>query len=188
MSITAMINESIEAKKSLLAQEKQIEEAIFLITSCLKKGNKILICGNGGSAADAQHIAAELVGRYKRERKGFPAIALTTDSSILTALSNDYDYGTVFERQVEALGQKGDILIGLSTSGNSGNVLNAFEEAEKIGVITISMTGNEGGKLKGISTLNINVRSKNTPRIQECHMLIYHIICERVEDILAGSD
>lgn len=179
--IKEMMKESIETKEAFLKEAEQISKAIDVMIQCYKNGNKILICGNGGSAADAQHIAAELVGRYKLERKGLPAIALTTDSSILTAWSNDYGFESVFERQVEALGKEGDVLIGLSTSGNSPNVVKAFEKARKMNLKTISLTGNEGGKLKPLSDININVSSKNTPRIQECHLLAYHIICEEVE-------
>ncbi len=180
-NIKDMIKESIECKEDFLKESANIKEAAKKIVECFKNKNKVLICGNGGSAADAQHIAGELVGRYKLERKGLPAIALTTDTSIMTAWSNDYSYETVFERQVEALATKGDILIGLSTSGNSGNIIKAFEKGKEIGTINISLTGKEGGKIKPLSDININVDSDNTPRIQECHMLAYHIICELVE-------
>jgi D-sedoheptulose 7-phosphate isomerase len=179
--IKESIKESIQAKDIFLGETENIAKAVEEIVKALKSGNKLLICGNGGSAADAQHIAAELVGRYKLERRGLPAIALTTDTSILTAWSNDYSFDTLFERQVEALAKKGDVLLGISTSGNSSNVLKAFEKGKEIGTINISLTGREGGKLKQISDVNINSPSENTPRIQECHVLAYHIICELVE-------
>jgi len=179
--IKEMIQESIEAKVSLLEQAENIKEVSSKIIERLKAGNKLLVFGNGGSAADAQHIAAELVGRYKLERKGLPVISLTTDSSILTAWANDYEFSTIFSRQVEALANKGDVLLGISTSGNSENIINAFSNGKEIGTINISLTGKDGGKLKSISDLNINSDSKNTPRVQECHVLAYHIICELVE-------
>ncbi|MBS3135487.1 D-sedoheptulose 7-phosphate isomerase [Candidatus Woesearchaeota archaeon] len=179
-----MIDESIEAKRHLYNESGSIKKAVEAIKHCFRSGNKVLIFGNGGSAADSQHMAAEFVGRYKKERKGLPAIALTTDSSILTAWSNDYTYETIFERQVESLAKKGDVLIGLSTSGNSKNVIKAMEKGKELGTINISLTGKKGGKLKETSDININVESDNTPRIQECHLLAYHIICELVEEDL----
>jgi len=158
------------------------------ITECLERGNKILICGNGGSAADSQHFAAELVGRFKLERKGLPAIALTTDTSILTAIGNDYGFDQIFERQVEALGKEGDILVGISTSGNSENVIRAVKKAKEIGIYTIGLLGKSGGKLKDLVDLSLVVPSNNTPRIQECHVLIYHIVCEEVEKRLLNDN
>ncbi len=180
--IKQMIEESVKLKQDLTGQTETIKKSADTIVSCFRKGNKVLIFGNGGSAADAQHIAAEFVGRYKLERKGLPAIALTTDSSGLTAISNDYGYESVFSRQVEALAKKGDVLIGLSTTGNSKNVVNAFATGKEIGTINISFTGRDGGELKKHSSLNLNVPSQNTARIQEGHMLIYHIICELAEE------
>lgn len=179
--IKNMINESIECKKKFLNQAENIKNAAEKIIECLRNENKVLVFGNGGSAADAQHIAAELVGRYKLERKGLAVIALTTDTSILTAWSNDYDYSGIFERQVEALAKEGDVLIGISTSGNSENVVKALKKGKEIGTVNISLTGKDGGKIKEISDLNINSGSRNTPRVQECHVLAYHIICELVE-------
>jgi len=179
--IEKIIKENISCKNEFLSQIGNIKKVSEKIIECFKKGNKVLIFGNGGSAADAQHIAGELVGRFKLERKALPAIALTTDTSILTAWSNDYDFSSVFERQVEALAKKGDVLIGLSTSGNSKNVVKALEKGKEIGTINISLTGGDGGKIKQAGDININVNSKITPRIQECHMLAYHIICELVE-------
>jgi len=159
-----------------------ILEASILAVETLKKGNKILLCGNGGSAADAQHIAAELTGRYKTERMALPAIALTTDTSALTAIGNDYGYDIVFSRQVEALAQPGDLVIGISTSGNSQNVLNAFESAKKKGCATMALSGRDGGKMKVVADVNIIVPSDNTPRIQEMHILIGHTLCQAIDD------
>jgi D-sedoheptulose 7-phosphate isomerase len=153
------------------------------LISGFQRGNKVLICGNGGSAADAQHISAELVGRFVKERKPLPCIALTTDTSALTAIGNDYDFDAIFERQVEALVNKNDIVIGISTSGNSKNVIKAIEMAKSMGCITIALTGNNGGILKGSAKFNINVPSKITARIQEGHIFIGHVICEIIDDI-----
>jgi len=161
--------------------EDNLKRSIEIITNALKNGSKILICGNGGSAADAQHFAAEIVGRFKLERNGFPAIALTTDTSILTAIGNDYGFDNIFKRQVEALGKEGDVLVGISTSGNSENVIMAVEQAKKMGIYTIGLLGKSGGILKDIVDLSLVVPSDNTPRIQECHLTMYHIICEEVE-------
>ena len=180
--VQQLIGESLFVKTEFAREGKHIEEVANEIIRCINRGNKVLIFGNGGSAADAQHIAGELVGKFKHERKALPVIALTTDTSILTAWSNDYEFEDVFARQVEALAKKGDILVGLSTSGKSENVINAFYKGIDIGTINISLTGNNGGELITISDLNINCASNNTPRIQECHMLAYHIICELVEE------
>ena len=179
--IKNLIRESIEAKNNFLNQAGNIQKAANEIIKCLKNWNKVLLFGNGGSAADAQHIAGEFIGRFKLERKALPAIALTTDTSVLTAWPNDYEFSTVFARQVEALANKGDVLIGITTSGNSVNVIKAFEKGKEIGTVNISLTGNDGGKVKPLSDININSESKNTPRIQECHMIAYHIFCELVE-------
>jgi len=174
------IEEHIAICKQLSA--KDIDKFAKNIIPVLKAGNKLLICGNGGSAADAQHFAAELVGRYKTERNGLPAIALTTDTSVLTAIANDYGYERVFSRQVEALGAKGDLLFLISTSGNSPNLLKAAEKAKTIGIRTIGLLGRGGGKLKNMCDLVFVVPSDNTPRIQEIHSLLIHIICEVVDD------
>lgn len=182
------IEESMKAKKDFLSQAKNIYSAAEIIAQKIKEGHKMLVFGNGGSAADAQHIAGELVGRYKLERKGYPVIALTNDTSIITAWANDYDFKTVFERQVEALAGKGDILLGISTSGNSENVYLALEKGKKIGTLNISLTGKDGGKIKPISDININSSSMDTPRVQECHLVAYHTICEIVEKYLAGAE
>lgn len=179
--IKKRIEESIEAKKEFINQAVNIQNAADAIVDCFRNNGKVLIFGNGGSAADSQHIAGELVGRYMIERKALPVIALSTDTSILTAWPNDYDFQSVFSRQVEALAKKGDILIGISTSGNSENVANALKKGKEIGTLNISLTGRDGGRIKEISHLNINANCASTPRIQECHEVAYHIICELVE-------
>jgi D-sedoheptulose 7-phosphate isomerase len=160
-----------------------IEKACQLITSTIKNGNKVLIAGNGGSAADAQHIAAELSGRFVKHRKALPGIALTTDTSALTAIANDYGYDYVFARQVEALAQPGDLFIGISTSGNSEVVLRAFSTAKEVGCNTLGLSGRDGGKMNGLCDLNIVVPSNVTARIQEMHILIGHILCQAVDDL-----
>lgn len=151
------------------------------LRDCLQRGGKILLCGNGGSAADSQHIAAEIVGRFKKERRGLPSIALTTDTSILTSVGNDYGYDYIFARQVEALCRPEDILIGLTTSGNSANVVRAIEAANTIGATTIGLTGGSGGKMNMLCTHNIVVPSAVTARIQEAHIFIGHCLCEILE-------
>lgn len=175
--------QSIEVKKlSLEKNLNVIEEAVKVITKSLHAGGKILIFGNGGSAADSQHIAAEFIGRFVKERRALPAIALTTDTSALTALGNDYSFDIVFSRQIEALGKKGDVAIGISTSGNSKNVLEGIQKAKDLGLVTITLTGNDGGKLAPLSDLKLIVPSKVTARIQESHILMAHTICELVEE------
>jgi D-sedoheptulose 7-phosphate isomerase len=151
----------------------------------LKNGNKVVLFGNGGSAADAQHIAAELIGRFKLERSSYPAISLTTDSSVLTSLSNDYSYDIVFSRQCESLVSKDDIVIGISTSGNSENVIKGLKASKKNGGLTIGLLGNNGGKIKNTVDISLVVNATSVPRIQEAHRVIYHIICEIVEEELA---
>lgn len=160
---------------------KNIEQISKILMDTIKQGNKVLIMGNGGSAADAQHFAAELVGRYKIERKAFPAIALTTDSSILTCVPNDFSFDKVFERQIEALAEQGDLVIGLSTSGNSKNVFNALKTAKEKGCFTAALLGNQGGKIKELSDLSVIVDSSDTARIQEAHIFMIHCICEITE-------
>jgi D-sedoheptulose 7-phosphate isomerase len=187
--IKSYIKENIEIKRKILEnQVVDISKIVEKFIDCLKSGNKILICGNGGSAADSQHFAAELIGRYKLERRSLPAISLTTDTSILTAIGNDYGYDKVFSRQVEGLGEKGDILIGISTSGNSQNILEAYDVAKSKGVTCIGLLGNSGGKLKELSDLEFTVPSDNTPRIQETHILVIHTICEIMENKLFGEN
>ncbi|PLX84772.1 MAG: phosphoheptose isomerase [Desulfuromonas sp.] len=158
-----------------------IEAAAALLTGALEAGNKILVMGNGGSAADAQHFAAEMVGRFLMERKALPALALTTDSSILTALGNDYGFERVFSRQVEALAAPGDVVIGISTSGNSENVLAAMKAAREIGCRTVGLLGGEGGGMTGLVDVALTVPSDRTPRIQEAHQTVIHILCDLVE-------
>lgn len=158
-----------------------ITECVRLIVSALKSGHKVLTMGNGGSAADAQHLAAELVGRFLMERKALPAIALTTDSSILTAVGNDYGFDEIFKRQVEALGRPGDILIGISTSGNSTNVVRALEAGRTIGVTTIGLLGRDGGEIGKLVDLALTVPAFETPRIQEAQLFVIHTLCDLVE-------
>ncbi len=165
--------------------EEELAKASALAVETLKRGNKILLCGNGGSAADAQHIAAELTGRYKTERRGLPAIALTTDTSALTAIGNDYGYDRVFDRQVEALVNKGDLLIGISTSGDSLNILSALLLAKDMGASTIGFSGKGGGKMNYACDINLVVPSDNTPRIQEMHILFGHTMCQVIDDELS---
>ena len=160
----------------------KIENAIKIINDCFSEGKKLVVFGNGGSAADAQHIAAELIGRFKTERKSLPSIALSTDTSILTSLSNDYSFDLIFQRQCEGLVRSGDVVLGISTSGNSKNVENGLKAAKKIGATTIALLGNEGGKIKDLVDLSIIVNSNSTSKIQEVHRVIYHIICEKVEE------
>jgi D-sedoheptulose 7-phosphate isomerase len=165
-----------------------IRHCAELIWNALAEGKKILLCGNGGSAADAQHIAAEFVGRYETERRALPSVALTTDTSALTALGNDYGYERVFARQVEALAVKGDVLVAISTSGNSPNVLAALEEARKIGCVTIGMTGAKGGKMADLCDACFTVPSERTARIQEAHITIAHIWCEIVDRKIKAAE
>jgi len=163
---------------------EKILEASRLIRESLAGGGKLLLMGNGGSASDAQHIAAELIGRFKKERRAIPAIALTVDTSALTALGNDYGFETIFSRQIQALARKGDVALGFSTSGNSENVIRAFKVANELGVVTIGLLGNEGGRAKDHVRLSIIVPSDDTARIQEVHITIGHIICEIIEEEL----
>ena len=166
-------------------QETMVNELIVaaqMVLDTLKDGKKVLICGNGGSAADAQHFAAELTGRYKTERRGLPAIALTTDTSAITAIGNDYGYDRIFDRQTEALANEGDLLIGISTSGNSKNVINAFKVASSLGCLTLGISGRNGGAMNEVCEFNLVVRSDDTPRIQEMHILFIHTICQIIDD------
>lgn len=158
-----------------------IDRCCTLLAAALRKGNKILVMGNGGSAADAQHMAAEFVGRFLLERKALPAIALTTDTSIITAVGNDYGFDEIFKRQVEALAQPGDVVIGISTSGHSNNVFHALTAANEIGCKTIGLLGRDGGNIAGIVDVNLTVPVQETPRIQEAHLTIIHILCDLVE-------
>ncbi|MDX2173475.1 MAG: D-sedoheptulose 7-phosphate isomerase [Bacteroidota bacterium] len=182
--IQSKIKNSIELKTKLLNDStvlKQVEGLVNDIITCYKNGGKVLWCGNGGSAADAQHLAAELSGRFYYDRPPLFSEALHVNTSYTTAVANDYGYELIYSRLIKAMGKKGDVLIGLSTSGNSANVINALEEANKMGMITSSFTGETGGKMKDLSKYLINIPSTDTPRIQECHMLLGHTICELVE-------
>lgn len=183
--IKGLISNSIKVKEALLTSElSNIEKAAKIIIDSLRTGGKLLVCGNGGSAADSQHIVAELVGRFKKERKALAAIALTTNTSTLTAIANDYGYDVTFLRQVEALGKDQDVLLGISTSGNSKNVIEAVKKARSIGMKTVGLLGQDGGKLRKECDLAIVVNSKDTPRIQESHMTVGHILCELIENEL----
>ncbi len=185
--IRAAVAESIELKRDFfLANEQLIAQVASEICSSLDRGNKVLLFGNGGSAADAQHIAAEWIGRFRRERRALPAIALTTDTSILTAVANDYGFDQIFSRQIHALGRKGDIAIALSTSGNSTNVLLAADAAQEMKLITIGLTGGDGGKLGAKVQYHLNVPHTLSARIQEVHIMIGHILCELVENNVKG--
>ncbi len=182
-------NEHIKAsKKTIESNSKLIEIAANICIDSLTKGNKILIFGNGGSAADAQHIAGEIVGRYKVERKGLPAIALTTDTSVITSISNDYGYLHVFDRQVEALADEGDVLIGISTGGSSANVISALKLAKELGCSAIGLSGKDGGKFNALCDVNLIAIADDTPRIQEMHILIGHTICHLIDQAFNTSN
>ena len=180
--IESSLNESIRVKNELLSSsvESVIQIANILIES-FKAGHSLYLMGNGGSAADAQHIAAEIIGRYKTKRKGLPAIALTTDSSVLTAISNDFGYSSIFERQVEALANPGDILIGISTGGSSINVITALKLAKNIQCKTIGLSGKDGGDFNALCDVNLIAIAEDTPRIQEMHILFGHTICQLID-------
>jgi D-sedoheptulose 7-phosphate isomerase len=183
--IHKIIQASIDVKLQVLANkelQKTIGHCVETIVTAFKNGNKVLFCGNGGSAADAQHLAAEFSGRFYTDREALPAEALHVNTSYMTAVANDYSYDVVYSRMVQGIGKKGDVLVGLSTSGNSTNIVKAFETAREKGMITIGFTGATGGRMKNISDLLINVPSTDTPRIQESHILLGHIICQLVEE------
>jgi len=180
---TEHIRNHLAAVSHLAELQPAIEAAGERIAECLLRGNKLLLCGNGGSAADAQHIAAELVGRFVAERRGLPAIALTTDTSILTSVANDYGYNHVFARQVEAHAREGDVLVGISTSGNSSNVIAAIEVASQMGCTTIGLLGNDGGKLEQLVDIPIVIPEVQTAHIQECHIVIGHLWCAMVDAV-----
>jgi D-sedoheptulose 7-phosphate isomerase len=182
--INALIKASIDVKQQLLTDQQLqpvVAECVTLITDALRAGNKLLFCGNGGSAADAQHLAAEFSGRFYVDRDALPAEALHCNTSYLTAVANDYSYDVVYSRMVKGIGKPGDVLIGLSTSGNSKNIIAAFEQAKEKNMVTIGFTGATGGKMKACSDYLLNVPSNDTPRIQESHILLGHIICQLVE-------
>jgi D-sedoheptulose 7-phosphate isomerase len=185
--IRQIIHASIETKEKIFSDATLIDtigKVVDLITIAFKNRNRVYFCGNGGSAADAQHLAAEFSGRFYTDRKALPAEALHCNTSYLTAVANDYGYDVVYSRMIDGIGEKGDVLIGLSTSGNSENIINAFEVAKTKGIVTIAFTGETGGKMKELADYLINVPSKDTPRIQESHITIGHIICQLVEENL----
>ena len=188
--IKNIISDSIKVKQLLLEDEKtltKILEASHKILHSLQNGGRIYFCGNGGSAADAQHLAAEFSGRFYQDRKALPAEALHTNTSYLTAVANDYSYDVVYSRLIHGVGHPQDVLIGISTSGNSKKIVLALEEAKKIGMATIGLTGSKGGIMKDICDINLAMPSEDTPRIQECHIMIGHIICQMVEDMYFQS-
>ena len=188
--ITSIINESIKVKQALLADVNliaQIDTVVKVITTAFQNGNSVYFAGNGGSAADAQHLAAEFSGRFYKDRKALPSEALHCNTSYLTAVANDYSYEVIYARLIEGITKPGDVLVGLSTSGNSGNIVKAFEMAKSIGVVTVGFTGAAGGKMKTLSDFLINIPSTTTPRIQESHILVGHIICELVEENIFGK-
>ena len=188
--IKDQIKKSYETKQAIYENEallEKIEEVAQMCVELYKGDKKTILAGNGGSAADAQHIAAELVGRYGFDRPSIPSLALTTDTSNLTAIGNDYGYDQVFSRQLEGMGQAGDIFIGISTSGNSVNIIKAFESAKKKGITTVALTGRDGGEMAKMADVALVVPSDSTPRIQESHILIGHIICDIIEKETFGD-
>lgn len=187
-TISKALGESVAVHERLIEQGLEaIAAACHLVAASLREGNKLLVFGNGGSAADAQHLAAELVGRFGLERRPLPALALTTDTSILTAVGNDYGFEDVFARQVRALGRPGDVALGISTSGESANVARALEAAKQMGLRTLALTGACGGRVARSAEVAVRVPSEATPRIQEAHAALCHIICEVVEAELFGG-
>ncbi|MCO5235684.1 MAG: D-sedoheptulose 7-phosphate isomerase [Chitinophagaceae bacterium] len=183
--IKEIVGASISVKQQVLADEgllQIVEDVTGVIVGAFRNGRKVLFCGNGGSAADAQHLAAEFSGRFYLDRDALPAEALHVNTSYLTAVANDYSYEVIYSRLIKGLGNKGDVLVGLSTSGNSKNIVLAFEQAKMNGMITVGFTGSGGGKMKSLSDYLISIPSNDTPRIQESHMLLGHIICQLVEE------
>ena len=188
--ILKIFDDSAKVKESFAKENAElIQEVVGVIAAAFTRGNKLLLFGNGGSATDASHIAGEFVNRFLLERPGLPAIALTTDMAVITSISNDYDYSEIFARQVKALGQEGDVAIGISTSGTSPNVVKAFQAAKDLGIKTVALTGNKnkGGKLAQIADYAFIVPSPETPRIQETHITLGHVICQLVDEHLFGS-
>ncbi len=182
------IQDAIGVKQALIKTHVPlIEKAVRLVFDCLRNDHKVIFFGNGGSASDSQHLAAEFVGRYEKERRALAAVALTTDTSILTAVGNDYGFERIFERQLEALGRKGDVVFGISTSGNSKNVLLGIAKAKSLGLTTIGFSGRSGGELKRLVDVSLVIPSDKTSRIQESHIMIGHIICERVDELFANQ-
>lgn len=188
--IIKQIADSAATKQAILDNEPLLDTIVSVAKACVevyRQGKKTMLAGNGGSAADAQHIAAELVGRYGFDRPSIPSLALTTDTSNLTAIGNDYGYDKVFSRQLEGMAHEGDIFIGISTSGNSQNIINAFESAKDRGVTTVALVGRDGGKMAAMADYSIIIPSNATPRIQESHILIGHILCDIIEKELFGG-
>jgi len=187
--IREMLLDSASTKQKIAeSMPGDVENFANMIVECFRRGNKLMVCGNGGSAADAQHFASEFSARYKMERRGLPAIALTTDTSVITCWVNDYDFQTLYSRQVEALGKEGDVLVGISTSGNSPNIIEAIKKAKDMKIKTIALLGKNGGKTKGMADTEIIVPSSDTPRIQEAQMCIMHIVCDLTEKELFGKE
>jgi len=187
MQIIEAIKESIEVKQKLITNSyliSEIRKVSVACTTAFSRGNKVLFCGNGGSAADAQHLAAELSGRFNYDRPPLPSEALHVNTSYLTAVANDYSYDEVYARLLRGMGKEGDVLIGISTSGNSKNIIRAFETARDLRITTVALTGETGGVLAGLSDFMINIPSMNTARIQESHIMVGHIICEQIESTL----
>jgi D-sedoheptulose 7-phosphate isomerase len=183
------LKESLKAKEAFVGKHTDtLIDLAHTISRAFKRGKKLMLCGNGGSAADAQHIAAEFVNRFQRERQPLPALALTTDTSIITSIANDYGYDEVFSKQIEALGMKGDILLAISTSGSSGNIVSAIRAAREKGLYTAGFTGGDGGKMGSLVDIVLMVESDRTPRIQEVHILAGHIVCELVEYMMFKED
>jgi D-sedoheptulose 7-phosphate isomerase len=183
--IKTILSDHRNAADTLSALEPEIFRAATLCIQSLKAGGKILICGNGGSAADAQHFSAEIVGRFLKERRGYPAIALATDSSILTSVGNDYSFENIYARQVEAYAQPGDVLFGITTSGNSENIVRAVTAGKNAGIATIALLGRNGGSIKNMCDVSLVVPVSVTARIQECHIIIIHMICALIDEELA---
>lgn len=187
--IKSLIQASIDTKQQLLADETVLQticDVVNVVVKAFQQGHRVYFCGNGGSAADAQHLAAEFSGRFYKDRKALPADALHCNTSYLTAVANDYGYELVYQRIIEGIGQEGDVLVGLSTSGNSPNIVKAFETAREKKMITVALTGYTGGQMKSVSDYLINIPSTDTPRIQESHIMAGHIICQLVEEKYFG--
>jgi D-sedoheptulose 7-phosphate isomerase len=190
-TIRNIIISSINVKKAILEDEhllNVVDKLVTIMTEAFQNGNKVLFCGNGGSAADAQHLSAEFSGRFYTDRNPLPSEALHCNTSYLTAVANDYGYDIVYSRMVKGMGKKGDVLVGLSTSGNSVNILKALQQANDMGMTSIAFTGAGGGKMKGVAHYLVNVPSDDTPRIQESHIMIGHIICQMVEENLFNTN
>lgn len=188
--IRNIIQASIHVKQSVLGNDEiisTVEKVVDRIVTAFNSGHRVYFCGNGGSAADAQHLAAEFSGRFYTDRKALPAEALHCNTSYITAVANDYSYDAIYSRMIDGIGQAGDVLVGLSTSGNSGNIIKAFEVAQSKGISTVAFTGATGGKMKACSDLLLNVPSTDTPRIQEVHILLGHIVCQLVEERIFQS-